>query len=249
MGSIFSVRNVEIDEHVIKLKPLNESGVISIHKKDNENKTEQFDSKYIELSETIIEEAKIKAMKIIDEAEKEAKKIKNETIEKSKKEGYIEGYKEGIKTGTSDVYAKYKDLIKKSEDDISNIIKYRENLFEDIEGQAIDLALLISRKILNYEIDNNHNVMHGILNKVIKDYVKTGNEKIYVSMKNKYILTKNNELLENMFNNEMNLNIIDSMDVNDTECVVENDKGKLDIGIDSQYEQISSALFNAVKCF
>lgn len=248
MGSIFSVRNVEIDDRVIKLSPINQNKKIKNYEQDNVDIEENVNSKNKKLEETILKEARIKAKEIIIEAEKEADKIKYETINKSKEEGYKQGYKEGIKTGTSDIYTKYKGMIKQSNDEINNIIKHRENVFVDIEKQAIDLALLIARKILNYEINNNDEVMNGILDKVVEEYVKKGNEKIYVSMKNKYILTENNERLNKMFDNEISLNIIDSKDIHDTECFVENEKGKLDISIEAQFKQISSVLTNSINC-
>ncbi|MCX7715737.1 MAG: FliH/SctL family protein [Clostridia bacterium] len=201
-----------------------ETALLSIRQREIEldERIKQKEEQIAVERQRILDEARQKANQILAEAEGEGKRI----FEAKKQEGFQEG-------------------LALAEEKIAEFVCETENLKEDLsaefekkvryfEEQILDLALVLSRKIIDIELDKNDEAIlaavKGLINRfrdennLIIELSEENAEKLKsVQMKKKLVIKENNEL--------------DNQGV-----LLNSEHGIIDASIDVQFENLKSSL-------
>lgn len=172
------------------------------------------------------------AQKIIDDANAKAEKIINEKeseVEKEKKAGYQEGYREGLSS------------INKVLLELQNL---KNNALITMEADIVKLAFKISRKILGYELEKNNDAIISIIREVLKASRHQKSIKLYVNPADlQFIKAKKEDLLSVLSKCESF--IIEPGDhVTRGGCEIETEIGSISSNLDVQLEVLESLLLN-----
>jgi flagellar assembly protein FliH len=201
-------------------------------------------------AETIINTAKEQAAIILADAQKSAEEIKSKAYDEAYKLGHEEGFNQGqedgicqgkaialeqVKTNIEESVRRAQQLIQAADDEATRMIAAAER-------QIIDLALVVTRKILRREIEDNPVITLPIV-KAALDKVKDQDEiTIRVSpLSYDFVLLGKQELQTTLLR-ECSLTIIADENLNEGDCIIETPYGTIDATIDSQLENLISSL-------
>ena len=228
MGNIFEGSKVVFNNTKIRLSPEEksvpgkESGF-----SDNDLKKE------MENSVEALENAKKDAVKICVEAQKEG-------FDK----GFEEGYEEGRKSAEADQKKIYSKMLHEAKGIIEDVSKEKKRCIESLKNDTLDIALVLAKKILDYEIEVNEAVLIGIFEKVLHEYSSEGKVKVYVNPRNKRIIDERLKELDKEGANLSDIEISEARGMDNGDIIFETEKGNINAGIDSQYEQLKSVLMS-----
>ncbi len=227
--------------------------MIEINKKDEKDNNDHGVPLYpIQL----IEDAKLKASQLLEEARNQAEEIRQQIqIEKENwkteceklkeeafKQGYQEGYSQGERTGFESVKEQI-ELAKSVVDTAKN--DYRAKI-DSAEQTILLIALKAAEKIINREIENDPSYMKNVVKKVLKEARDYREIQIIVHPSHySFIVSQKDELLS-LFPREIELYIYPDDQVTPTSCVIETEGGRIDASIDSQLEMLKQTLLEKI---
>lgn len=185
-------------------------------------------------AEQIILSSKETAIKIEDEALQKA----NEIYETNREKGYDDGFSYGMEQAQSQANSIIDEALQIKNDNMN----YKQNLIKSLEEEVLELALEISKKILNREMKNDEyieNIVKLGVSKLIvtsKIIIRVSSEdyKFVDSIKNKiYAMAEKIDEIE----------IKEDFSLQKGDCVVENESsGSIDVGIQTQMIKIEDEL-------
>lgn len=234
--------------------------------KDHKAQVSSFSQEELEaIKSSIIEEAEREAsvfLKIAEEkakiVEDEALKMKNSIIEEAKsqydslveeakKEGYDLGYTEGLEKGFEEAFQKGKKdadkLITEALEIKDSYIKKRDSLLKDLEEDIIGLVLEVNRKVFGEAMSNKDLIIDLVL-EGIKNLDPTDNLVILVSKEDYEVVEDNKDLILSKASLINNLEIKYDVNLNKGDCILETEKGNLDISLQDQVEKIEMFIKN-----
>jgi flagellar assembly protein FliH len=227
--------------------------MIEINKKDEKDNNDHGVPLYpIQL----IEDAKLKASQLLEEARNQAEEIRQQIqIEKENwkteceklkeeafKQGYQEGYSQGERTGFESVKEQI-ELAKSVVDTAKN--DYRAKI-DSAEQTILLIALKAAEKIINREIENDPSYMKNVVKKVLKEARDYREIQIIVHPSHySFIVSQKDELLS-LFPREIELYIYPDDQVTQNSCIIETEGGRIDASIDSQLEMLKQTLLEKI---
>lgn len=227
--------------------------MIEINKKDEKDNNDHGVPLYpIQL----IEDAKLKASQLLEEARNQAEEIRQQIqIEKENwkteceklkeeafKQGYQEGYSQGERTGFESVKEQI-ELAKSVVDTAKN--DYRAKI-ESSEQTILLIAMKAAEKIINREIENDPSYMKNVVKKVLKEARDYREIQIIVHPSHySFIVSQKDELLS-LFPREIELYIYPDDQVTQNSCIIETEGGRIDASIDSQLEMLKQTLLEKI---
>ncbi len=119
----------------------------------------------------VLDEAKIQAEVMINSAEKQAETINEEAIIKAeslRKSEAQRGYNEGHKKGYSESIEKYTTLIEQATQIVNEAEDYKKQSIESFEQEIIQLVLASVEKITKKILDENDDIVLGIIKNAIE---------------------------------------------------------------------------------
>lgn len=229
------------------------------------------------IGEAILAEARYKSMKILSDANEGAKKIledayyqseerlntahekakeifrdaKLEGYEKGyedgKKEGYEEGYNEGYNTGYREGEEASKKLIEEALEIKEDYIQIRNQALREAEEDIVELIVAIYEKVLYQKVDEDKEliislVLNGIDNLDISEKLT-----IIVSQENYEVVEKSKNLILAKASLIDELDIRVSSDMGKGDCMIETSMGNVDVGVNSQLEEVRDLLKNILS--
>lgn len=146
-------------------------------------------------------------------------------IEELQRKAYEEGFASGERAGFADGEQKAVILIERLGKIIEEIAVFKENFVKDLEGQVVDLAIAMARKILHQEISARPELIVTVVKEALKKLQRTGvitiriNPALYdLFMKKKPELTDIHEDI--IFDVNSNLSLTGPLVISQTEEVV-----------------------------
>jgi len=189
--------------------------------------------------DVILNNAKQEAEQIISEAYTKS----NEILESAKKDGYDEGLSQGQEAGLNEV-----DSIIEEAKEIKQDILFKKNaMAKSLEGQIIDLVISCVKKIIDYEIEKDHQLLLNLVKRGIEKCVYTDSLVIRVSSndyetvnlsKNKiYIMTEGIDSIE----------IKKDPALNDGSIIIQTTSGTVEASLQTQIVQIEQMFHEILK--
>jgi len=231
--------------------------------KKNNNKLEddQIDKQINEEAGTIIAKAKDEACIILQNAQLEYDAILNkakeeeqqiiseaytkssEILESAKKEGYDEGFTRGEVAGLNEVDS----IIEEAKEIKEGILLKKKTMAKSLEGEIIDLVVFCVKKVIDFEIENNHQLLLNLVKRGIEKCVYTDSLVIRVSTndyetvnlsKNKiYIMTEGIDSIE----------IKKDPALNDGSIIIQTTSGTVEASLQTQIVQIEQMFHEILK--
>jgi len=185
-----------------------------------------------------IHEAEVTATKILCEAKEKADNIIQEAI-KEKEEKYKRGYEEGLKKAEQET----KEALERINESFLDLLKTKKEIIENSAQEVLNLALCISQRILNEKITLCPDSVRLCFERAIDDIVSKGYEIVCIRL-NK---TNIDKFYPSWEIEDYMIKIKHDPRLSDTSCIVETDTGDIDIGMMTQYEEISCKLLSFSK--
>lgn len=183
--------------------------------------------------------------KLKEEKEKEREKEEEERIKElefAKEEAYKKGYadaEQNFRLEIEKLKNEYASLVNSFREAVAQLVGEREDIWQESEPEIIKLIMIISKKVLGYEMDNNGVKM---IKHVVKEALSYANEKKIIGVRLSPEDIKKLHTLEEMNIIDQNIKILEDKTVAPGGCIVETDFGNIDSQIETRWEEIQKAL-------
>lgn len=184
--------------------------------------------------EEMIEQAKLEAEKIIDNARNESDALKRQAYDSAEKEGYSAGYSKGIEEAEQLKKSVQQEKVRQEQD-------YQREL-DRIEPMLVDTIVDVVETVFQIQFAEKKDfVMHllqATLNKIegSKDYL------IRVSKEDFTVLTENKSDIQLQLPRNASLEIVEDLTLVKNQCLIETDGGVFDCGLDTQFDSLTRDL-------
>jgi len=186
-----------------------------------------------------------------DEKEKEidVERLKDEIIKEAKKraemlerEGYEKGFTQGEKDGYEIGIKKAKQIINRLNNLLNEMEGFKREIIKRFEKEILDLIFEISKKIINFKIENDPDSINYTILKTIKYCTDEYKIKIKINPEDYEIIKKFNINYITDKQDNRKIELIADEDVDRGGCIISTSSGDLDARIKSQLDQIHRAL-------
>jgi flagellar assembly protein FliH len=188
---------------------------------EEEEKSSLFETKIIKNSDV-----KLYSMPTLeDDRDTEKSDCPGQSVEDIQRKAYEEGFASGEKAGFADGELKAAVLVERLEQIIGELAVFKENMVSDLEGQVVNLAIAMARKVINDEISTKPDVVVTLVKEALKRLQRAGTITIKINpslhdlfMKKKSELTDIHEDI--LFDVNSNVSVTGPLVVSQTEEVV-----------------------------
>jgi flagellar biosynthesis/type III secretory pathway protein FliH len=169
-------------------------------------------------------------------------------VEEKTQESYRKGYAEGVEAGMARVRRELEEECRAISAMAQGVEQIRKQIYEQMNGEIIDLALHIARKVLQVELNQNPDAMLEMVREAIRAAVDREVLKVSVNLRDFETLNQRRpELFQNPTGTLKKL----TFEVNDTiqpgGCLIETRHGDVDARVDRQLEIIGDELRKAAQ--
>jgi len=175
-------------------------------------------------------EAENKAGELVEQAEQQALKICQEAEEK--------GFQEGLKRGDEQVAVQVASLAEM----LSGFVSLKKDLLGQYEGQLLDLAVVIARKIVHQELSQNPEVIATIARETISEMPAKGPITLKVHPDDYHVLHDTLPALQAEFEQLDKVQLLASAGLARGSCILETPVGQVDAGLNTRLAEIRDAL-------
>jgi flagellar assembly protein FliH len=196
-------------------------------------------------AEAVLAQARDDARKLTEEAESKAASLtagaqaKYEAErELAHKEGFENGREEGYNSGLAEV----KRLIDRTRVVLERVQDKRTEIFAETEQQIIDLALLISRKVIKIISDSEREIVVENIREALGKIKKRGKIIIKVNLQDLELSTARIAEFTSLVEGAGSLQILEDSSVDRGGCVIETDFGEIDARIANQLAELEARI-------
>ena len=163
---------------------------------------------------------------LISRAQQEAIVIKEQAVK--------EGFEKGLESANEAVSA--------LKDEIERFFSYKEELYEQISGDILDISLKVAEKIIKKEVETDKKVLDSIVHDALKSLAKDENKIILKVNPTDVEYTK--EIVPKLLSSgqfEAKIYVQGDKEVDEGSTVIETSNGIIDANISTQLELIKEA--------
>jgi flagellar biosynthesis/type III secretory pathway protein FliH len=182
-----------------------------------------------DLSARIIAEAEARAQEIVAEAAVRAGRIREE----AQREGYAAGQEEAL--AQLEIERVRLDAIGAS------LAQEREDFFQAVEADLVELSLDIARKVLKQELTQNTEAVLGVVQHALRR-VKDKEARILVHPQDLQTVRDAQPLLDGISGGAFEVEVLGDGRVGPGGCVIETPSGNLDARLETQLESIEEQM-------
>lgn len=186
-------------------------------------------------SKELIEQTKIDSKEMLEETEKKKSTIEKESYDK----GYIEGLEKAFVDGKEELNA----MLSRLERILGETINKRNEIIESSEKQLINIATIIAKKVVKGITQRDQSIVLRNVNEALTKVKGRGRVTIRVNLSDLPITTRHKNEFHQMLKME-NVNILEDPTIEKGGCIIETDFGDVDARIESQLDEIETAVKN-----
>ncbi|EGO63147.1 FliH/SctL family protein [Acetonema longum] len=209
-------------------------------------------------AQAMIDEAETKAAQIIEEANKEMAAAKEQVMEESRqqgfadgqKQGWDEGYQEGLSKGKQEALDQMQEQLNASTCQAAELIQYATKQADELliqsERQMVELSLSIAQKIIAQQLDE---TATGTVTLVKAALAKVRDQEqltIRVNPADYERLLKAQNELDRYIEREHVISLAPDQTLANGGCIIETAYGSVDARVDSQLDALKKALQEAM---
>lgn len=194
-----------------------------------------------------IEEEKARVQEESARLREESARLREESrsrgFEEGKKEGTEQGRHEGFDEGMRRAEESERGLLEEMKRVLSDMEAQKTQILHDFEQDIQELALSIAQKVIKMEVNLQGDVMQSIILEAIKEYRDQEWVNISVSPRMADFLTAGDvAFLSTLREVSPNVRIVASPERKDGDCLIDMPGEVLDVGVDTQMENIRREL-------
>lgn len=182
----------------------------------------------------ILQNAKNEASNLIEDA----KNHYEEAMAKAKAEGFEVGKVDGFKEG----YDEVSRLVERMHVVINKIIDKRSDIFDRIEGQVIELAILMVKKVVKVVSANEKTVIVNNIMQAIKRLKANGDIVVKLNIDDLNLASSQKEAFTASMEKGGNLTFVEDNSIEQGGCIVESEFGGVDARINSQLMEMEDKI-------
>ena len=192
--------------------------------------------------EAILENARIEADNIVSKAHDEA----DEERERARKEGFEEGAEEGRRSYDDRIAEKNREQDEELKRVLDKIYEDRERAYAELEGEVVELALDIVRKIINPAEEALGDVFLSLIKNALKQ----------MSTDNKVVIRVSPEEYERFFSSgaatieldsgiTVKASVLRDISLQEGDCIIDTEDVTVNAGVESQLQYVKLAFERA----
>jgi flagellar assembly protein FliH len=184
--------------------------------------------------EKILEEARQNAARIEADSKENTDARLKEALEEARTKGREEGYAEGK--------AEVERLVTRTQLVLERAQNLRAEVLAETEQQIIDLALLITRKVVKAISESQRTVVLQNVSQALKKIKARGTILIRVNMADLRLTTEHSKTFIQMMEGAKSVQIVEDSTVDPGGCIIETDFGEVDARISSQLAELEAKI-------
>lgn len=163
---------------------------------------------------------------------------KNQWIDEAKEQGFNEGFS----LGKEESLSKYQQFLDEANVLSEAALKDYHTTIEKSTETILDIAIHTAKRILNEKFTENPDAFLDIVQTAIQEIKDQPVISIYLHPGNYGIVLQQKEELIRLLENEAKLSIYTRENIAENSCLIEHPFGQIDASVDTQLQQIRSAL-------
>ena len=238
------LRQQEISKREIKIKP------IKLLKK--EFQTEDALKEDTRSTATKLEQARMELVQVqqetnrIQEETQESIQLERENWTEEKQQwieqAKAEGFQVGFEQGKTESITVYQDSLKQANHIVDLVKTDYQKTLEKTEDVIVQLAIHTAEKILEEKLQEQPKLFMHIVKSALKEIKNQSVISIYLHPVNYEIVLEQKAELKRILENDTKLSIYINEELAENACIIEHPFGQIDATVDTQLEQIRSAL-------
>ncbi|SDM55115.1 flagellar assembly protein FliH [Psychrobacillus sp. OK028] len=157
-------------------------------------------------------------------------------------QAYDEGFMQGIEEGRLKAQADMQNSLKLANDAMKTAHENAANYLQQQEHVILELAIRTAERIIATKLDENDDLFLSIVKRGLKEAREMKEIKLYVSPFYFELVSNNREELSSIFPIDVPFMIFVDEDMNDTDCYIETNHGRIVVSIDEQVQELRSKL-------
>lgn len=203
-----------------------------------------------EKSRQILEETELQKNQLLAMAKKEAEAILEKANEESKniyENAKREGYSNGFKSGKEKGYQEYIQLINEATEIKKETLRTKKKLAQELEKEIIDLVIFSIGKVIDYELDHNHEILLRLIKKGLEKCTFTETLIVRTSEYDYDVVNSYKNKIFMMTEGIDEIQIKSDAALSRGSVVIETLSGKIDASINTQLDQIQTLFKELLK--
>ncbi len=183
------------------------------------------------------EKAKSTADAIIEEAKLEAERIRNEALhgaEQAKNRGYEEGKQLGYEEGLGHA----EQEIQQRERELSDMARQQKQELNEcitaVEVKYVDVLIALVKKLTGVVLEEREDIILYLIQNTAKELELSNNYKIRVSADDLYFIESQKAELLQSFGDDVTLEFVEEKGLEKGQCIIETDTQMVDCGFQTQ---------------
>lgn len=192
----------------------------------------------LDMAQTLREDARVQAAKILADAENDAKEIR----ENARKEGYNQGLEEGNMEAMkrADVYLE--NIHKEQEIVIQEAMQQMETDLCESEAKMVDVSCMLIQKLTGILVEQYKPVLLHMINSSLSDSDTSSKFIIKVSEDNYAYVSDNHDRLVGAGNPNISIEVYGDSKLDNQQCIIESDNGIVDLSMNVQVKNLITAI-------
>lgn len=157
-------------------------------------------------------------------------------------EVYDEAFIQGLEEGRSKAQADMQSSLKLANDTMKIAHENAANYLQQQEQVILELALRTAERIIATELEDNDELFLSIVKRGLKEAREMKVIKLYVSPTYFELVSNNREELSSIFPVDVPFMVFVDEDMNDTDCYIETNHGRIVVSIDEQVQELRRKL-------
>jgi flagellar assembly protein FliH len=158
-------------------------------------------------------------------------------------DGLIEGEKKGFDLGAQ----KIKPLLSSIEEALIQLNKIREETYQQIEKEVVELALAIAQKVICHEIATDRETVVCVAKEALAKVDDPGKIKIKMSPTDLQFINETKYQLSNLISDIDNVTLEAEDSIQSGGCVIETDIGEIDARIEKQLQAVEESFRSTME--
>lgn len=157
-------------------------------------------------------------------------------------EAYDEAFIQGLEEGRLKAQADMQNSLKLANDTMKIAHENAANYLQQQEQVILELALRTAERIIATELEDNDELFLSIVKRGLKEAREMKVIKLYVSPTYFELVSNNREELSSIFPVDVPFMVFVDEDMNDTDCYIETNHGRIVVSIDEQVQELRRKL-------
>ena len=247
-------RNVQITENFGKIRPIQ---IKNLYVQDGTlEETVAHENLSVDrnrMIEEVNKEIAIKQQELQQEIEQTRNIIRNESNEWNEqklsyqKSAYDEGFAQGLEEGRLKAIADMQNKLAVANEAMQTAYTNAAAYLQQQEQVILELSIRNAERILGVKLEDQHDLFLSIVRRGLKEAREMKEIKIYVSPVYFSLVSENREELASIFPVDVPFMIFVDEEMNDTDCYIETNHGRIVVSIDEQVKELRRKLVDILE--